>query len=396
MIYLDNASTTKMDDRVLDAMMPYLTESYGNAGTLYELGRRSADAVAVARKQVADMIGASPEQIIFTSGGSEANNFVFAGLSDYLLSVGKTRIVTSQIEHDSVLKAASKMCIKDRFDVSFVAPSPNGRVENNDTLRSLVSDKHTGLVSIMHTNNETGISNPVGAIGEICREHGVLFHTDCVQAAGCADLNVDALRCDFLSLSSHKIHGAKGVGALYARDKSLLSPIISGGHEQEFGLRGGTENVAGIVGFGKACEIIRQHRVRAADYIGWLRQELYNLIKAKLERRGLGAILHLNGDVNLTTDDGKTMSVRFDGVDAETLLLMLDAYGVCVSAGSACRSHEQEPSHVLLAMGISPEDARNSIRLSVSRMNTIEEIERAAEIIADCVATLRKIGVLYR
>lgn len=391
MIYLDNASTTKMDDQVLDAMMPYLKESYGNAGTLYKLGRRSADAVEKARQQVADFIGASPEQIIFTSGGSEANNLVFQGLKEHLLYTNKTHIITSQIEHDSVLRAVDNLCASNyRLHDTLVPPTPGGYIYVDDWLKEMiVGDKHrTGLVSIMHTNNETGVSNPVSDIGAICRERGVLFHTDCVQAAGCADLNVDELNCDFLSLSSHKIHGCKGVGALYARDKTLLAPIIYGGREQEFGLRGGTENVAGIVGFGKACEIARQDWEAKAAYIGALRWTLYSAMVAELERRGLGAIFHLNGDINLRVDNGKTMNVRFDGIDAETLLFMLDARGVCVSAGSACRSRESEPSYVLRAMDISPEDARNSIRLSVSRMNTPEEVEQAAKIIVDCVEKL--------
>lgn len=390
MIYLDNASTTKIDNEVLEAMMPYLKNLYGNAGTLYGLGRRSADAIAAARRQVADMIGASAEQIIFTSGGSEANNLVFSGLSDYLQSIDKTRIVTSQIEHDSVIAAANKMCIKRKFDLSFIAPTPSGRIELNDIFKKIVTDKDVGLVSIMHTNNETGISNPIEAIGKFCKERGVLFHTDCVQAAGCADLNVNKLQCDFMSLSSHKIHGCKGIGALYARNKELLSPVICGGHEQEFGLRGGTENVAGIVGFGKACEIVSKRREKDAEYVGWLRLTLYHMIKTQLKQNKLDTILHLNGDINLVTDNGKTMSIRFDGVDAETLLLMLDAHGVCVSAGSACRSREQEPSRVLLTMGINAEDARNSIRLSVSKMNTVDEIEQAAKIITECVTALRQ------
>lgn len=402
MIYLDNAATTKIDPRVLEAMMPYLTDEYGNAGTLYGLGRKAAEAIAKARQQVADFIGAKTEQIIFTSGGSEANNMVFAGVKDYLMSIGKTHIVTTEIEHDSVLNAVKNLCktqyivgdscIKPVFDAEYVLPFRNWYIPYQQVIDCIdeVTDTGTvtGLVSVMHTNNETGLKNTwIENIGKACRERGVLFHTDCVQAAGCSELNVNDIGCDFMSLSSHKIHGAKGVGALYVRDKSVMSPIIFGGSSQEFGLRGGTENVAGIVGFGAACELIRLNQKKDIKYIVELLQLLYDSIQKHLTECGLEGILHINGGDDVG-NHGKTINMRFDNVDGETLLLMLDARGVCVSAGSACRSHESEPSHVLLAMGIDPEDARNSIRFSLSRMNTREEVEEAAKIISDCVYML--------
>lgn len=395
MIYLDNASTTKIDPRVLEAMMPYLTDGYGNAGTLYELGRKSAEAIAKARQQVSDFIGAKPEQIIFTSGGSEANNMVFAGVKDYLMSIGKTHIVTTEIEHDSVLNAVKHLCktqyavgnscIKPVFGVEYAKPCKNGYVPDQVVIECIDEFTDTGLVSVMHTNNETGLENLwLERVGKACMERGILFHTDCVQAAGCSVLNVNDIGCDFMSLSSHKIHGAKGVGALFVRDKSIMSPIIFGGNSQEFGLRGGTENVAGIVGFGAACEILRLNQKEDTKYISDLLQLLYNEIRKHLAEHGVAQILHVNGYHDITRH-GKTINVRFDNVDGETLLLLLDARGVCVSAGSACRSHESEPSHVLLAMGINQENARNSIRFSISRMNTRKEIEEAAKIVADCV-----------
>lgn len=396
MIYLDNASTTQVDNRVIDAMMPFLTESYGNAGTLYELGRKSADAIMEARKYVADLIHAEPSQIIFTSGGSEANNMVFAGLRDYLLANNKTHIVTTKIEHDSILHMVEKMCntqyvdgktnIKDGFDATYISPVFNSCICPEDVENAITSS--TGIVSIMHTNNETGIVNNVAAIGKICKKHNVLFHTDCVQAAGCSELDVDEIGCDFLSISSHKIHGVKGVGALFVKDKSILSPLIYGGHSQEYGLRGGTENVAGIVAFGEACRILKEDFSRDVEYITALRKMLYDGIKEDLSSKGLNDIFHVNGNINLD-EHGKTFNARFDGVDAETLLMLLDARGVCVSAGSACTSHEAKPSHVLLALGIDEEDIRNSIRFSVSRMNTNIEIIQASKIIADCVSILR-------
>lgn len=402
MIYLDNASTTKIDPKVLEAMMPYLTEEYGNAGTLYGLGRKSAEAIAKARKQVADLIGASPEQIVFTSGGSESNNMVFAGVKEHLLSIGRTHIVTTAIEHDSVLNAVKGlcetqdivdgMCTKPAFDAEYIMPWNNYCIPADAVIDAMdevtESGTITGIVSVMHTNNETGIPNMfIEKIGEACRERGILFHTDCVQAAGCHRLNVNEIGCDFMSISSHKIHGAKGMGALYIKDKSIMSPMIYGGHAREFGLRGGTENVAGIVGFGAACEILQRNLEHDIEYISWLRKLLYNSICSHLIDLGIENILHINGDVNLDSI-GKTLSVRFDNVDGETLLLMLDARGVCVSSGSACRSHESEPSHVLTAMGIDEEDARNSIRLSLSRMNTEKEVLEAAKIIAECVGML--------
>lgn len=389
MIYLDNASTTKIDSRVLEAMMPYMTDLYGNAGTLYCIGRKSAEAIAKARKQVADFIGASPEQIVFTSGGTEANNMVFAGIREYLLQNGKTHIVTSQIEHDSVLKAvkslAGKSYTKGEFGAVFVPPTSSGIV-SADAVMAALCDR-TGIVSVMHTNNETGVENPVREIAMVCKEAGVLFHTDAVQAAGCSKIDVDEIGCDFLSLSSHKIHAPKGVGALYIRDKSVMRSMICGGASQEFGLRGGTENVAGIVGFGEACEIMQRQLEDDISVVSKMKWEIYETIKTRLASRRIEKILHINGE---PARRGKTLNVRFDDVDAETLLLLLDAQGVCVSAGSACRSHESEPSHVLTAMGIDADDARNSIRISLSRMNTTDEVVEAAEIIANCVMTLRQ------
>lgn len=381
MIYLDNASTTQVDSRVLQAMMPYLTEEYGNPGTLYGLGRRAEKAVSESRKRVADFIGAKPEQIIFTSGGSEANNLVFYGLEKSVFSE-KRYIIISEIEHDSLLKAAERASKNCGLHTIYLATNNSGYIEPRLVKEAL--DKYNGevgLVSIMHTNNETGVSNDTEAIGRICRNHKVLFHTDCVQAAGCSLLDVNKMNCDFLSISSHKIHGAKGVGVLYVRDRKYLNPLILGGNLQEFGLRGGTENVAGIVGFGEACRIAKEY---LSEHPEPVEEKLKQTIIGTLKE--LGTLdFRINGEWN----SGKTMSIYFEGVDAETLLLMLDSQGVCVSAGSACRSHENKPSRVLTAMGIDAEKARNSIRLSVSRMNTEEEMVQAAKIIADCVKILR-------
>lgn len=385
MIYLDNASTTKIDPDVLDAMMPFLTDEYGNAGTLYKLGLRANEAVENARFQVASFIGAKPENIIFTSGGSESNSMVFASIPLIFQRKVKQKLAISAVEHASVLNSAQNLVIKSGFGLIKIPVSHDGDVEIK-TVENILNDVGLGFVSVMGMNNETGVANPIELIGALCKESDVIFHTDCVQAAGCADLDVKKIGCDFLTISSHKIHGPKGVGALYVRDKTMLSPIIFGGGYQESGFRGGTENVAGIVGFGKACAIAEARQKKFIPAVVTLKEMFYYKLLAFLKVHNLDSIFHINGLWDYK--HGKTLSIRFDNVDGETLMMMLGANGVCVSAGSACQAHESRPSHVLLAMGLSPEEAMNSIRISFSRMNTCVEVVQAARIIADCVARL--------
>lgn len=381
MIYLDNAATTPIHPDVLEEMMPYLKEEYGNPGTVYALGRRAAEAVARARKRVADFIGASPEQIIFTSGGSEANNIVIRCTRKHLLSIGKGTILISPVEHDSIMRAVQNLpTIFSKVDKNGVVPADNIK-QTLDFCHSI------GLVSVMYTNNETGSVNPVADIGRICAEHGALFHTDCVQAAGCQPIDINEIGCDFLSLSSHKIHGAKGVGALFVRNKELLTPFVYGGALQEFGLRSGTENVAGIVGFGKACELAGRGREEYCATVSYYKQKFYNQLIRELREYHLDKIVSINGEP--ITNKGKTLNIRLENIDAETLLLMLDAHGVCISAGSACRSHESRPSHVLTAMGLSDDQARDSVRISFSEFNEQIEVENAAHIMAECIGRLR-------
>lgn len=393
MIYLDSASTTPIDPIVLDAMMPYLKEQYGNPGTLYEIGRSAKHAVEKAREQVASFIGAEPQQIIFTSGGTEANNMVFFSLAKHLLTFGKNHIITSAVEHDSVLKAVKEMCIKHGFYNTTLGVDEEGRIIPKD-VQSAIDDYRTGIVSVMYVNNETGSENDVEEIAGMCKQKGVLFHTDCVQAASSCKIDVRQIGCDFLSLSSHKLYGPKGCGALFVNHsderplKNVLSPFVCGGASQEFGLRGGTENVAAIVGFGKACELMQSQLHDIDVRTSTLKQIFYTELKRMLDAHGLGDILHVNGDFLIK--HGKILNIRFDGVDGETLLLMLDGVGVCVSAGSACRSHASEPSHVLTAMGIEPDDARHSIRVSFSKMNTESDVVRAASLVSECVKELHK------
>lgn len=384
MIYLDNAATTQLDPRVLETMMPYLTAQYGNAGTLYKLGSTANTAIYDARVQVSDFIGGDQGSVIFTSGGSEANSLVFHGVKDYLKKTGRTHILVSEVEHDSVLRSAEAL-IKDGFYIEYVPVLPDGTVSTSAV--EVLMRPETGLVSVMYVNNETGSVNPVSKIGTVCKKYGVLFHTDCVQAAGCHPINAAEIGCDFLSISSHKIHGPKGVGALYIRDTSTVSPIIYGGNTQEFGLRGGTENVAGIVGFGRACELSAKQFSKDRATVSILKQLFVTELRNRLSENGIENIVHINGAAYLMP--GKTVNLRIDGVDNESLLLMLDNEDICVSAGSACQSYETKPSHVLTAMGLSAEEARSSIRVSFSRMNTFEEVIEAAQTMASFVCVLR-------
>ena len=365
MIYLDSAATTRIAPEVLNAMMPYLTDEYGNAGTLYQLGKSAAAAVQHAREQTAGLFNCTPEHVIFTSGGSESNNTVFQGLRHKLSELGKKHIVVSAIEHDSVLRAA-EMLTKDEFYITYVRPNEKG-VVTADAVEAAIRED-TGLVSVMYVNNETGAVNNIHAIGQICKIHSALFHTDCVQAAGQFPIDVDADYIDFASVSSHKLYGPKGVGALYVRDRNF-SPLISGGAEQEFGLRGGTENVYGIVGFGKACELAKENLRENNIQLSILKQKFYTQLMNELQELGIGR-----------------ESVRV------TMLLMLNTKGVYVSAGSACSSHEAKPSHVLLAIGLTPEEARSSLRFSFSKYNTDNEMECAAQIIASCIFALQRIA----
>lgn len=382
-IYLDNAATTRVAPEVLEAMLPYFSESYGNAGSIHHAGRKAAEAIDLARRQTASLFGTTPEHVIFTSGGSECNSMVFKGLKDLLLASGKKHIIISATEHDSVLKAAQSLT-KYGFYITYVKPDSEGRVHPRDIENAVTPN--TGLVSVMFVNNEVGAINDIEAIGGILKKYSIPFHTDCVQGAGQYPIDVDKMGADFATISSHKLHGPKGVGALYVRTAEL-SPLVFGGAEQEYGLRGGTENVAGIVGLGKACEMTCRNMREDMIWVSSLKQRFYMLLCDELKGLGYdGKLIHVNGLSPI--HPGKILNLRIDGVDGETLLLMLDAKGVFVSAGSACRSHEAQPSHVLTAMGLSRDEARSSLRFSFSRYNTDDEIKTAAATMAKCVSTL--------
>ena len=282
-----------------------------------------------------------------------------------------------------------KKCMKPEFYTSFLPVDKRGHIQVDELEHMSYTYDDIGLVSVMYANNEIGVLNNVASVGRICREKHILFHTDCVQAAGSVALDVTKIGCDFMSISSHKIHGVKGVGALYVRDKQYLSPIINGGLVQEFGLRGGTENVAGIVGFGKACELAGKGIEDYSRTVISFKKHFCEILKDRLADEHMETDVSING--LLPKYPGKTLSLTFKNVDAETLVLMMGAKGVCISAGSACTSHESNPSHVLKAIGLSDDEARSTVRISFSEFNTVYEVERGAKLLAGCVKTLRGI-----
>ena len=379
MIYLDAAATTKVSKEVVDAMLPYFTEQYGNPGSVHTVGRKAARAIAKAREQVARTINADPEQIIFTSGGSEANTLALLGVADYLVKREKTHIIVSSVEHHSVLSCIKQLFGKG-FEITYLPVHRNGWICIDDVKNAI--KPNTGLISIMTINNELGNLYDVDLIADICKEKSILFHTDFVQAYGSININVndDGEGIDFLSVSGHKIHAPKGIGFLYAKDKSILSPVVQGGG-QEFGLRGGTENVPYIVGLGVAAEIAYQDLEMNNELYKSLRELFIKKVKRHLDG------VHENGAPFLCS---KIVNLTFDGVDGETLLLLLDAKGISVSAGSACSAHSAVPSHVLTAIGLTNKQARSSIRISFPDDISFEEVGSAADIIIDSVKQLRE------
>ena len=382
MIYLDNAATTKTAPEVVQAMLPYFSEYYGNPSSIYDFAGKSKEAITKGREQIAEVLGAKKEEIYFTAGGSESDNWALKATFEAYKAKGN-HIITTKIEHHAILHTCEYL-EKHGYEVTYLDVDENGVVRLDELEKAITPE--TILISVMFANNEIGTIQPIKEIGRIAKEHGILFHTDCVQAAGCHPIDVEKIGCDFLSISSHKIHGPKGVGALFAKEKSMLASIIFGGAEQEFGLRGGTENVACIVGFGMACEISTKSLHEDCIWVSTLKQRFYMALTDALKKNGCAEIVHTNGSSVLSP--GKTLNLCLRGIDGQTLLLMLDGKSICISAGSACRSHEAEPSHVLIAMGLTPDEARSSIRISFSRMNTADEIVDAANIIASCIEIL--------
>lgn len=363
MIYLDNAATTRISEPVLNAMMPYLREEYGNPSSAYSLGIKARDAIEEAREKVAHLINAEPEEIYFTSGGSEANNWAIDGYTT----------LTSKIEHPSILN---------RFCGKSVCVDGKGFV-NTNIIRQEVSDVAWGLVSVMTANNEIGTIQPVREIADICNEHDVYFHTDAVQAFGQIPINVKAMKIDLLSASGHKIHAPKGVGCLYVREGVEIAPLISGGH-QESGKRAGTENVASIVGFGEAAYQAEKTMSSRSEYVTQMRDYLIKNLCNEITGS------HINGSMEHRLPGN--ISLTINRVSAETLVFMLDRlYGICISAGSACTTGSQKPSHVLKAIGLSDDEARSTIRLSLDETLTIDDANGVIEALKSCTARLRGI-----
>ena len=381
-VYADNAATTKLSPAVLEAMMPYLTEEYGNPSSLYRFGNHAKRAIEQARKEVADVLGAEPFEILFTGGGTEADNWV-KEIMRSLKARGKNHFITSAVEHHALLHSAQRLQ-KEGFEVTFIPVDREGRIDP-EQVRAAIRPE-TGLVSIMFANNEIGTIYPIQEIGAICRQAGVLFHTDAVQAAGHLPINVKEMNIDLLSLSAHKFHGPKGVGAFYCRRGIPLPSLIDGG-AQERGKRAGTENVAGIVGLGAALRLANEEMSEASARVSAMRDRLIDGILQTVPMCRLNGPRHnrLPGNCNIS----------FLGIEGESLLLRLDLAGIAASSGSACASSSLDPSHVLLAIGLPHEVAHGSVRLSLSDYNTEEDVDYILEKLPEIVSTLRSMSPLW-
>lgn len=381
-VYADNAATTKLSPAVLEAMMPYLTEEYGNPSSLYRFGNHAKRAIEQARKEVADVLGAEPFEILFTGGGTEADNWV-KEIMRSLKARGKNHFITSAVEHHALLHSAQRLQ-KEGFEVTFIPVDREGRIDP-EQVRAAIRPE-TGLVSIMFANNEIGTIYPIKEIGAICRQAGVLFHTDAVQAAGHLPINVKEMNIDLLSLSAHKFHGPKGVGAFYCRRGIPLPSLIDGG-AQERGKRAGTENVAGIVGLGAALRLANEEMSETSARVSAMRDRLIDGILQTVPMCRLNGPRHnrLPGNCNIS----------FLGIEGESLLLRLDLAGIAASSGSACASSSLDPSHVLLAIGLPHEVAHGSVRLSLSDYNTEEDVDYILEKLPEIVSTLRSMSPLW-
>ena len=381
-VYVDNAATTKLSPVVLEAMMPYLTEEYGNPSSLYRFGNHAKRAIEQARKEVADVLGAEPFEILFTGGGTEADNWV-KEIMRSLKARGKNHFITSAVEHHALLHSAQRLQ-KEGFEVTFIPVDREGQIDP-EQVRAAIRPE-TGLVSIMFANNEIGTIYPIKEIGAICRQAGVLFHADAVQAAGHLPINVKEMNIDLLSLSAHKFHGPKGVGAFYCRRGIPLPSLIDGG-AQERGKRAGTENVAGIVGLGAALRLANEEMSQTSARVSAMRDRLIDGILQTVPMCRLNGPRHnrLPGNCNIS----------FLGIEGESLLLRLDLAGIAASSGSACASSSLDPSHVLLAIGLPHEVAHGSVRLSLSDYNTEEDVDYILEKLPEIVSTLRSMSPLW-
>jgi len=391
-VYLDHNATTAVEPAALDAMLPYLSGEYGNAASIHTFGQKARAAVETAREQVAALLGARPQEIVFTSGGTEADNHAIFGIAQSFSAAQLARddgsaakhIVTTAIEHEAVLNTCQAL-EKLGVDVTYLPVDREGLV-SLDGLRRAIR-KETVLVTVMHANNELGTVQPLEEIGRIAADADVYFHTDAVQSAGKLPIDVNALRLDLLSLSGHKFYAPKGVGALYIRGGTRLQQLLYGGHHQR-GYRPGTENVAGIVGLGEAAELARKSLADDAARISALRD--------RLERGLLSRVPHSQTNGAHAPRTPNTTNITFPGIEGEALVITLDLKGLACSTGAACSSGAVEPSHVLTAIGLSPEEARSSLRFSLGRHSTDAEIDFALELVPAAVDQLRELSPTYR
>ena len=382
-VYADNAATTQMSRAAIDAMLPYMETVYGNPSSLHSVGQQAAEALQNARERIAACLNASPREIYFTSGGSEADNQAILSAARLGARKGKKHIISTAFEHHAVLHTLKKL-EKEGFEIELLPVGATGTITAQQVKSALRAD--TCLVTVMYANNEIGSILPIAEIGEVCREAGVLFHTDAVQAAGHVPIDVQAQHIDMLSLSAHKFHGPKGIGVLYARQGVPLTSLIEGG-AQERGKRAGTENLPAIMGMAAALEDACAHIDENARKVSALRDRLI---------AGLSKIPHsaLNGDpVNRLPGN---VSFCFEGIEGESLLLLLDAKGICASSGSACTSGSLDPSHVLLAIGRPHEVAHGSLRLSLCEWNTDEDVDRILAAVPEVVAYLREMSPMWK
>ena len=381
-VYADNAATTQVSPTAVAAMMPFLTEEYGNPSSFYSLGQRAAEALVKARETVAECLGAEPGEIYFTGGGSESDNQAIRSAAFVGAKKGKRHIISTKFEHHAVLHTLEQL-EREGFDVTLLDVHPNGVITVEDVANAIRED--TCLVTIMFANNEIGTMQPIKEIGALCREKKIPFHTDAVQAVGHVPINVKEMNIDMLSLSGHKFHSPKGIGALYVRRGIPLKNLIEGG-QQEKGKRGGTENMPGIVGMAAALKESTDHMAENMKKITALREKLIT---------GLEKIPHskLNGDRNLRVPG--TVNFCFEGIEGESMLLLLDANGIAASSGSACTSGSLDPSHVLLALGLPHEVAHGSLRLSIGEYNNEAEIDHILETVPKVVERLRDMSPVW-
>ncbi len=381
-IYLDNNATTMVAPEVLEEMLPYFRDLYGNPSSIHTFGGQVAKKIVEAREKVASLLGAEPDEIVFTSCGTESDNAAI--LSALSVNPGKNNIVTSRVEHPAVKVLCERLAAKG-YRVTELPVDSDGMIDMDAYRRFLTPD--TAVVSIMWANNETGVIFPVEEMASIAKERGIMFHTDAVQAAGKIPINMKNNEIDMLSISGHKLHAQKGIGILYIRKGTSFSPFLIGGH-QEKGRRGGTENVPGIIGLGKACELAYLNLERENNYVKSLRDRLENALLKKIPR------CKVNGHRQNRLPNTTNMS--FESVEGESILLLLDQYGICASSGSACTSGSIQPSHVLRAMGVPYTMIHGSVRFSLSIYNTEEEIDFVIDVMPKIIERLRQMSPYWR